>query len=311
MNILLTGGTGYLGSHLLRALVRMPEQKLTIATRQGSHLERIHELLDIVECVRIDQCNFLDLIEGREIGAIVHCATDYGRKRTPLSDIVEANLVLPLRLLDAAVRSRHPVSFINTDTMLDKSISAYSMSKKQFRDWLGVYAVNSVCINVAIEHFFGPGDDPSKFATFVVQALLRNDACIDLTLGNQTRDFIHIDDVVNAFLHILRFASTSPPGFSEFQIGRGDPVTVRSFVELSKRLCGNTSTRLAFGALPYRPNEVMNVDVDISKLRQLGWAPQLDLEQGLSQMIERERKWLEDSSSLVAVDSSVAIFPRD
>lgn len=311
MNILLTGATGYLGSHLLRALAQSREHKLTVVTRKGSHLERIRDLLDVVECVELGQWDFLNLIESRSIATIVHCATNYGRKCTSRPEIVDANLVLPLRLLDAAARSNRPVCFVNTDTMLDKSISAYSMSKKQFRDWLGVYADNNVCINVALEHFFGPGDDPSKFVTFVVRALLRNDDRIDLTLGNQTRDFIYVDDVVDAFLHILRFALTSEPGFFEFQIGRGDPVTVRSFVELSKRLCGNISTLLNFGALPYRPHEVMSVEIDTSRLRQLGWAPKIDLEQGLSKMIEREKRWLEDSSSLAAADSSVAILPLD
>lgn len=297
MSVLFTGGTGYLGSRLLRALVHGPYQRVTVLVRKTSHLGRIADLLSFVDCVEVEECRFPELIETRGIDTIVHCATSYGRNSVPRPDIVDANLVLPLRLLEAASRVSHRVSFINTDTMLDKRISVYSMSKKQFRDWLEVYSDSGACINVALEHFFGPGDDPSKFVTFVVQALLRGDARIALTAGHQQRDFVYIDDVVDAFLRILEFARGAKSGFFEFQIGRGNPMSIREFVGHAKRLCGNTTTVLDFGALPDRPNEVLCVDVDTDRIRELGWVPAFDIEHGLRCMIEKERPWRENSLS--------------
>jgi CDP-paratose synthetase len=297
MNILLTGGTGYLGSHLLRALVKDRHEQVTVLVREGSHLERISELAGTFSCFQIDLVDFRELIESKGIDTIVHCATNYGRTRVSRADMVDANLVLPLRLLDAAAAVSRKVTFINTDTMLDKSVSEYSMSKKQFRDWLRVYADTGVCINLALEHFFGPGDDPSKFATFIVRALLRNDARVPLTPGNQERDFIYIDDVVDAFLVILSMHQQLPNGFFDFELGRGEPMALRVFVELAKRLCGNSTTVLDFGALPHRKNEVMRVAAKTEGIRALGWEPKVDIERGLRCMIEKERLWLENTSS--------------
>ncbi len=290
MNVLITGATGFLGSHILRELVKGQPSEVTALVRNHAHCERIADLQDKITCVNAGQTDFAQLIESRQIDTIIHCATNYGRSAASRPDIVDANLVLPLRLLDAAARVPHGVSFINTDTMLDKNVSAYSMSKKQFRDWLQAYADTGVCINVALEHFFGPGDDPTKFTTSVVRALLRNDARIELTEGYQMRDFVYIDDVVSAFLCIARFARDSAGGFYEFEIGRGEPITIRNFVALCRNICQNSTTELAFGALPYRSNEVMHVEANTTKIRELGWVPRFDVEQGLRRMVEREGK---------------------
>lgn len=291
MNILLTGGTGYLGSHLLPRLVAEPEYRTVLLVRKSSQFGRIRACLPSVECLQVEDQRFEELIARREIDVIVHCATNYGRSDVPRPNTVEANLLLPLRLLDAAQRSKRRVTFVNTDTMLDKSISAYSRSKKQFREWLEVYSDELICANVELEHFFGPGDDPTKFVSFVVQALLRNAPSIPLTEGLQERDFVYIEDVVSAFLLILRFAARSSKGYYGFEIGRGAPVRIRNFVELAKKLCHNTVTRLDFGALPYRANEVMRASANTEKIRGLGWRPAFDVESGLRKMIEEERAW--------------------
>jgi CDP-paratose synthetase len=295
MNILLTGATGYLGSQLLKALIENPTNRIAILVRKKSQLGRIADLLGQVECVQLEACDFQHVLEAAQIDTIIHCATNYGRRSVPRPDIVEANLLVPLKLLDAALRSGQPTVFINTDTMLDKSISTYSLSKSQFRDWLLAYSDERACVNVALEHFFGPGDDPSKFVSFIVQALLRGDSCIPLTGGEQQRDFVYIDDVVSAFLFIVHFARGLTKGFVEFEVGRGESVQVREFVQLAKALCKNQVTDLQFGALAYRPNEVMRVTANTEKLRALGWGPSFSIEQGLRRMIEREKACEGDS----------------
>jgi nucleoside-diphosphate-sugar epimerase len=287
VNVLLTGASGYLGSRVAAALAGA--HRVVALVRRTSSLARLAPVLPRLELHHAEDGGYEELLRARGIDVVLHCATNYGRGDVPRPDVVEANLVLPLALLEAAMRSGRRVAFVNTDTMLDKDVSDYTLSKKQFREWLRVVSDELVAVNVPIEHFFGPGDDPTKFVTSVLRSLLAGEPRIALTPGDQERDFIYVDDVVSALLAILRFAHGARPGFHEFELGRGEPMKIRAFVELAKALSGNETTVLDFGARPYRRNEVMRIAADTGRLRALGWEPRHDPASGLRLTIEGER----------------------
>jgi nucleoside-diphosphate-sugar epimerase len=228
--------------------------------------------------------DYEDFFLTNQIDCILHCATDYGRKKVDPIRTIEANLILPLKLLHAGA-SNGVSCFINTDSILDKNVSNYSLSKKQFVDWLETYSDRITGINVALEHFYGPDDDPSKFVTYVIDSLLSNVGRLELTLGHQKRDFIYIDDVTQAFMKLIDNVKSFKRGFYRFEVGSGKPVEIRAFIKLAKKLCENEITFLDFGAIPYRKNEVMNSDVDTSGLKKMGWHPLISLEEGLIKTI--------------------------
>lgn len=294
MNILMTGVTGYLGSAIARRIVDEPQLRLFGIKRSFSNTRRIHDLLDRLQCFDIDRVPLQTAFEAAPIDLVVHCATHYGHNNTGLSDLIEANLTMPLRLLDAAVAGGVK-AFVNADTLLDRNVSNYSLSKKQFAEWLRRRETNILAIDVALETFFGPGDDPGKFATSIIRQLLQGTEHIPLTGGEQRRDFVFIDDVVTAFVHILRQAcdtSTARRGYQRFEVGRGNAVTLKDFVLKIQHITGNTSTLLDFGALPYRPNEMMCIQADLTRLRTLGWSPVVPLEEALFRTVEAERRTL-------------------
>jgi nucleoside-diphosphate-sugar epimerase len=285
--ILMTGATGFLGSNLLRRILA-GEQRVIILTRRNSNFSRIDDLLPKVRVCRADKVNFETLFQEEKIDAVLHCATNYGRKVESPYSILEANLMLPLKLLQIGADNGLKC-FINTDTILDKRVSYYSLSKAQFRDWLKLYSDRLICGNVALEHFFGPGDDETKFVTLMVRSLLRRSPKIPLTLGEQKRDFIYIDDVVEAFSSILRRLPGKRKGFYPFEIGRGSTISVKDFMLLLKKLTENRSTKLDFGAIPYRENEVMESKVNLAEIRALGWSPTVSLLTGLKRTIKSEK----------------------
>jgi CDP-paratose synthetase len=123
----------------------------------------------------------------------------------------------------------------------------------------------------------------------MVRSLLREVNEIALTEGIQRRDFVYIDDVVDAFMRIIGASAGSAPEFRHYEVGSGASISVREFVETARTLCGNTATHLRFGAIPLRANEAMDVRVDTSRLRDLGWAPQWSLDAGLANTIAIER----------------------
>ena len=286
--ILLTGGTGFLGSHLLKRLLQNGF-KVCLLKRSFSNTWRIDDVLSQVKYYNIDQCDLSQVFKDQSIDTILHCATDYGRKQVNQLYIIEANLILPLKLLQLG--KEHKVKhFINTDTILDKRISQYSLSKRQFIDWLKTFQDDMVCINLAFEHFYGPNDDKSKFVSYIFDNLFNSVPSIDLTKGEQKRDFIFIDDAVEAFMSILNNLHRWQKGFFHYEIGTNHLVTIRELAETMKSLLKNNSTNLNFGALPYRENEVMCSHADTSAIRLLGWEPRCELKKGLEIMLAEEKK---------------------
>jgi len=287
-DILLTGGTGFLGSNLLHRLVA-EGYSIILLKRSTSDLRRIGDLVGKIIMYDGDLVPLARIFADHRIGTVIHCATHYGRRELDPVALLEANLILPVQLLQLGVK--HDLAcFINTDTILDKRVNCYSLSKDQFRVWLQLFASRMSCINVALEHFFGPYDDESKFVTAIVRQLLAGAERIDLTQGEQKRDFIFIDDVVEAMLTIFLQRYDFGTGYHDFEIGSGNTISIRDFVTLVQKLAGNDRTQLNFGALPYRENEVMESKVDISKLSALGWQPRTSLEDGLMKTIQRERE---------------------
>jgi len=286
--ILITGGTGFLGSNILLKLLKK-NYKIILLKRSFSDASRLKTCLAKMIVYDIDKTSVESVFKNNKIDIVLHCATDYGRKKKKPSSIINANLILPLQLLELA-QDYGVKCMINTDTILDKRVSYYSLSKNHFRDWLQLLAGNTVCINVAIEHFYGAGDDKTKFVSFIIDSLLGNVDKIELTKGEQKRDFVFIEDVVDAFLRIINNSGKMKKGYYYYQIGSDKQITIRETVEALKKISGNKITALNFGALPYRKNEVMKSKVDTTRLRKLGWKPKVTLLEGLRKTVKLERK---------------------
>ena len=284
-----TGATGYLGSRLARRL-HQRGHTVVVLKRSRSNVARIADILPDLRSYDVDVQPVDAIFEKQRYSCLLHCATDYGRTTGSRPSVIDANLVLPLRLLDAAIRHGTPF-FVNTDTVLDTRVSDYSLSKRQFREYLAKASASICGINVAIEHFYGPADDASKFVGGMVRRLLAGDARIGLTPGAQLRDFVYIDDVVAAFEKILEHNITSPqPAVSGpvagdalrcYEVGSGSTVSIREFMTTLCRLAGREHGVLEFGAIQYRENEVMHSQARVAPLLSLGWKPQVGLEEGL------------------------------
>lgn len=285
--VLLTGANGFLGSHLLEALLKQG-YSVVILKRSTSNLWRIEHLVGQYISYDVDKLPIELAFEEQHIDCVIHSACHYGRNGSALSEVVESNLIFGLKVLEAAL-NHQVTSFINTDSFLPRELNAYSLSKKQLVDWLNQKSSNIQVINLKLEHMYGPKDDATKFIAWLVKQLKQNVSQINLTAGIQKRDFIYIDDVVSAFLCVLQHAENLP-GFNEFEVGTGVSIEVKTFVENLEQVFeqrnGLTNTQLNFGAVPYRQGEIMEFKVDNQALRQLGWEPKVSLSQGLEQSLK-------------------------
>ncbi|TVX97066.1 NAD-dependent epimerase/dehydratase family protein [Cohnella terricola] len=291
MNILVTGATGFLGSYLIKALLQK-DHNIAIVKRSFSNLSRVGEILHAVKSFDVDLTSISEIVEQFNPHAVIHLATNYGKNGASTSEVFNDNIIFPLQIMENLQPGTY---FINTDTYFNNNnsykysyLNSYCLSKKYFLETAQSYIASKqlVLINARLEHIYGPLDDPSKFTMNIIRQLYDNQSPIALTLGEQRRDFIYVDDVVSAYLNIIESLPSLSGNYSEFQIGTGDTCSIRHFVELSKELCASTS-ELLFGKLPYRENEILTSEANISSLVGLGWRPRVDLKEGIIRMVNQ------------------------
>lgn len=289
-HILLTGATGFLGSHLLEALLCQGNQ-VTILKRSTSDACRIKHLLGSVAEFDVDVQPLEDAFKPKKVDVVIHTACSYGRHGESVHSVVETNLLFGLRLLDVATFFNTDI-FFNTDTLSPKYLNAYSLSKKHFVEWLKQRSSEIKVVNLKLEHMYGPKDDQTKFVRWVISQLEQNVERIPLTEGKQLRDFIYIEDVVSAYLLTLEKSSLFD-AFTEFDVGSGQLVEVRKFItelyDAFKLQNPDLTTMLGFGDIPLRSNELMQVEVDNSALLQLGWTPMTTIHQGIQKTIKAHK----------------------
>ena len=285
--ILITGVTGFLGSSLAKKLVSQNYKVLGIK-RKTSSLNKIKEILaslDLYDIETIDFESFFNL--NNDIEIIIHTSTCYGRNNETFNEIYEANTELPSKLLNMASQANLKL-FLNTDTILDKHLSLYAFTKNQFLEAgkLISKSTNIKFFNLKLEHFYGKNDDLSQFSTYIIHNCRSNTENLELTKGKQHRDFIYIDDVVDAFIILLEKYRGINENFKEFEIGSGNSIEIKEFVKIVHEL-SNSKTNLIFGALPYRKNEIMNYEANIEPLKALGWLPKTKLKEGIKKILKK------------------------
>lgn len=287
--ILLTGATGFLGSHLLESLVSQ-EFEVAILKRDASNTSRIMHLMDKVESFNIDQYSVSAIFNQFKPEIILHTACSYGRDNESLSQILYTNLMFGISLLEEAVKN-NVTTFINTDTLLPKNVSNYSLSKSQFSDWLQKYSKPIQVINFRIEHVYGTRDDKKKFIPWLINEMLNGKEEINLTSGLQKRDFIYVSDVIAAYNLVLQKRRILP-SWSEFDLGTGFFTEVKELVVKIASILENEHNieiipRLKFGSVPYREEDVMMPELDNKKIIELGWYYQVDVNKGV-ELITKE-----------------------
>ena len=148
---------------------------LYLLKRSSSNFSRINKnIFKKLNFIQYPNRNLAKIFKAKKIDCVIHCATNYGSRKNTISEIIQPNLILPMQLLDLCYLN-NVRCFLNTDTVLDKRVSNYSLSKSQFSEWLRHYSKNFACSNIKIEHFFGPGDNDTKFVISTIKSFLNNE----------------------------------------------------------------------------------------------------------------------------------------
>jgi nucleoside-diphosphate-sugar epimerase len=302
MKILLTGGTGFIGGHLLRALKERGDA-VDLLVRDGSALPatgppavgelHAHDgttegLMRILEASRPDL-----VIHLAALFVVQHEAADVRR-------LLESNVLLTAQLAEAMARAG--VSrLINTGTAWqhfeDRAYSPVSLyaASKQAAEALLQYYVETAGLRVLTLKLFntyGPGDRRQKLFVLLRQASQRAEP-LAMSPGEQRLDLVHVDDVVGAFLVATQRLAAEPSAPSgggggagraeSYAVRSGQPLTLREVVAVYAQATGRRPN-VRWGGLPYRPREVMAPWSGGATLP--GWSARVSLADGIRRLAE-------------------------
>lgn len=296
--ILVTGGSGFIGSHIVEHFHQSDEVVVLDNLRTG-----FKKNIENFNCQFI-KGNVTDVALVKEVTKSV----DYIFHLAALVSVpesmenpqltVEINTIATLNLLKAARESNVKKIVLSSsaaiygdnpivpkkETMFPEPKSPYAVTKldgeyyfKMFRD---EYGLPTTCLRYF--NVFGPRQDPkSQYAAAVpifIDKAIKNE---DITIfgdGEQTRDFIYVKDIVRANV----MAATSEAS-GVFNVARGGRITIN---DLAKKIVELTTSKSKIIYAPERAGDVKHSQADISKLNSLGFESKFDLDEGINVTIE-------------------------
>ena len=292
MKILLTGGSGFLGSALAQYWEKQGHE-IFLLLREQSDLWRFGD-----QTKKFKTCNYksdvdiLNFVARSSPDVVVHTACSYGRKGESHIELIDSNIRLGMLILQSIESGRNSVNFINIGTALPPEVSFYALSKFHFKQLASSIAEKSlkkiIFTSVILQQVFGAFDDESKFVTSILHACQRNEKEIQLTSGHQLRDFIYLDDAVEALDMILRECEYGGI-LNEYQVGSGIEFTIREAARMIHKITKSKS-ELMFGSIPTRINEPRQCVADLSSMTAIGWHPKINLETGIMLTIQKEMR---------------------
>lgn len=305
---LVTGACGFLGGACIRRLIEQGEQVVAVVRDRNPRACLYADgLIDHCIEVRSDLSDFPRLINRYQPERVLHLAAQSQvpeANANPL-DTYETNIGATWRLLEACRTARRPPGRIlvaSTDKVYGQTgapytedmpldpIHPYDVSKaaadllaRSYASHFELPIVLTRCANL-----YGPGDlNPDRLVPGVCMALVRGEPIRLRSMGQMSREWLHVDDAAEATLMLLERAGDLPE--MVYNVGSGECATVREVVDALLDISGRRSGV----ALPDRdpPGEIMEQSLDSRRLRALGWASQRSLEDGLAETWRWYARW--------------------
>ncbi|MGD8778956.1 MAG: NAD-dependent epimerase/dehydratase family protein [Ignavibacteria bacterium] len=289
-SILITGVNGFLGSNLAYKLSK--NYKIIGLEHPSTCSNKLP--IDTLKYYYYNEGIQKDIFIENEIFAVLHAATVYGRGNSVLDNLLHTNILLPVSIYELANKYNTKL-FLNTDTFFNNEkrnyeyLENYTLSKKHALDWLRLIRDKCKIVNMKIFHMYGPNDSPSKFIPQMINLMIKNKKQIELTAGEQKRDFIYIDDVVRAYEIVLSNYEKIAENYKEYQLGTGVSITIKELISFIKK-ASKSKSKLIFGALPYRKNEIMDSIANNEELIRLGWQSTFSVQKGIKEILNSINK---------------------
>jgi UDP-glucose 4-epimerase len=306
MRVIVTGGAGFIGSHLTGAFLARGDDVTVIDDLSAGRPARLDDRVTLQKLSATDAGPLSEALESARPELICHLAAQIDVRASvarPAAD-AQTNVVGTINVLEAAKTVNARVLFCSTggaiygrdapipsmEDVLPLPESPYGIGKHCAEQYLGLYnrlhgTAHSV---LRLANVYGPRQDPTGEAGVVAIFCSQMLAGARPTIfgdGTQTRDYVYVGDVVSAF---LAAADQRRPG--TWNIGTGAEVSVLELVRVVAEVTGRTAD---YALAPQRPGELQRSALAVDRARlDLGWKATTGLEEGIRAVCD----WISDGA---------------
>ena len=297
---LVTGGAGFIGSHMVDRLLEEGFRVVIIDDLSSGKLKNVNHHATFHH-MSITRPALLEVFNREKPDLVFHMAAQSSVSRSTREPILdsEINVLGTLRLLDAARRVGvdkiiysctggalygDPISVPCSDDTPVVPVSPYGLSKYVAEQYLEFYQRQYLLNYTSLRYgnVYGPRQDPDGEAGVVaifIAAMLKGSRPVIFGDGGQERDFVAVDDVVEANMAAIERGSGKA-----MNIATGELTSINRIFELLKEITG---FRWDPGHAPARAGDVYRISLDCSLAAQeLGWTPRTGLVEGLARTVE-------------------------
>jgi UDP-glucose 4-epimerase len=310
MRALVTGGAGFIGSHLVDALVARGDEVIVVDDLSSGRRENLAQALtagtELLEADITSAAAVKATFDAHRPDAVFHLAAQIDVRRSVADPVFDlgVNVGGTLNLLAAAIQTEMPrIVFISTGGAIYgegagrelplaedaecRPDAPYGQSKLAAEGYLSLYerlhGISTVALRLA--NVYGPRQDPHGEAGVVAifsNALLGGGTPRVFGDGQQTRDYVYVGDVVTACV-----AAADSDAGGAFNIGTGVETSV---LDLGERMAAICERAFAPEMAPARAGEVQRISIDSQRAHdQLGWAAGTGFDQGLRLTVDSFR----------------------
>lgn len=313
MHILVTGGAGFIGSHVIIELLKRGHTVVNIDSMneyydpalKRARLARFKDDITNYEIDIVDKEAVEKVFKEHSFDVVCHLAAQAGVRYSIENPFVygQTNYIGTLNILEYA--KQHNVPHIvmastssvygtnekmpfSEDDRVDTPISIYAASKRA-GELLAHSYYHLFKMNITILRFFtvyGPWGRPDMALFLFTDAILNDRPIKVFNHGKMRRDFTYIDDTVSGIVSAIH---KEPHGFSTYHLGNGTPVPLMEYIETIEETLGK---KAVMEMLPMQPGDVAETSADITKAeKELGYKPQIGVQEGIPRFIEWYRSY--------------------
>ncbi len=292
--ILVTGGTGFIGKHLINRLQAQGHRLTVIDNLSASQKNQLPSNIKFYQ-QDIDDPALIKLFKAIKPQVVYHLAADNRITSSP-QETISSNVIGTFNMLNLSklTKVKH---FIFTssaavygesknlpikETHPTKPISAYGVSKLTGELYCQLFKNYFPSTIFRFANVYGPGQNSSSeggvVAIFINQ-FLKNQKPIIYGTGKQTRDFVYVDDVIDALVLALK-----KPQLATLNIGSSQPTSILKLLTITSKLLNKP---ISYTRKPKRPVEIeKSLFSHQLATQKLGWQPKTSLTTGLQQTID-------------------------
>ncbi len=305
-NILVTGGAGFIGSHLVDELLRLGSA-VTIIDNFDPYYNPERKKNNLVSALKSDRCQLIkgSILDEEVLEAaltkiptqVFHLAAKAGVRASlkQPNDYFQTNVIGTIKLLEklrdyprtqliftssSSVYGQNLVPF-KENQRTDLQISPYASSKKAAELICHTYAELYKISTTVFRLFtvYGPRGRPDMAPYKFISSALNKESINKYGNGSSSRDYTYVADIVSGLIS----AATKKFRYEIINLGEGKSITLNKFIQLIER---RTKTKIEILEKPQPPGDATHTLADNSKARRLlNWEPKTDLSQGLEATI--------------------------